>query len=475
MLEDVTSPFDGSVVGQVEKSDAAIAERAIARAVEAFPRYSTLPRFERADILARAAELLHDQRERFAVLIAREAGKPLYDARGEVSRGIFNLRNSAAEARRESGTEIPLDVDAAVATYQTVPTDRAASDNAGPRKKVGFVRRYPSGPILAITPFNFPLNLVLHKLAPALAVGATVVLKPAPQTPLTSFALAELLEQAGLPDGVLTVVHCDVDVADSMVRDERFAVVTFTGSAAVGWHIKSVAGRKKVLLELGGNGAVIVNHDGDIERAVGCVIRGGLVFAGQYCIGVQRVLVHSAVYDEFLRVLIEAAEKVRVGDPLEDGVECGPVIDERSAIRIESWVAEAAAAGADVRVGGSRTGTLVQPTVLTSTRPGMKVEDEEIFGPVVTVNSFDELDEAIDRVNASRYGLQGAIFTHDLRAALDAGDRIEVGALIVNDSPTFRVDSMPFGGQKESGLGREGTRYAMDEFTDLRLLVVDYS
>ena len=476
MLDTITSPYDGSTVGQLDKLDHAGADAAIATAVAAFGAYRDLPRFTRADILERAAQLLKERTETFARLIAQEAGKPLYDARGEVSRSIFNLRNAAAEGRRFSGEEVPLDVDEAVAVYQTVPGDQQRlSGRGGVRRKIGIARRSPSGPVLAITPFNFPLNLVLHKVAPALAVGATVVLKPAPQTPLTSVALAELLRDAGLPEGVLSVVHCDVEVADTMVRDDRFSVVTFTGSVAVGWRIKAAAGRKKVLLELGGNGAVIVHEDGDTARAVDCCVRGGMVFAGQYCIGVQRVLVHESVYDKFLGELLEAVRAVRTGDPLEEATQCGPVIDEGSAKRIESWIEEARAAGAVIEVGGTRSGTVVAPTVLTHTAAGMKVEDEEIFGPVVTVNPYRGIDEAIERVNASRFGLQGAIFTEDLRTALRAGDQVDVGALIVNDSPTFRVDSMPFGGQKESGLGREGTRFAMEELTDIRLLVLDYS
>jgi acyl-CoA reductase-like NAD-dependent aldehyde dehydrogenase len=481
MLDTITSPFDGSTVGTIEKSDRAAALSAIATARRAFPAYRDLPRFVRADILERAAAIVAERREEFAQLIAREAGKPLYDARGEVSRSIFNLRNAAAEGRRFGGEEVPLDVDEAVAVYQTVPGDHANldRDTSGHvhhiRKKIGLVRRLPSGPVLAITPFNFPLNLVLHKVAPALAVGATVVLKPAPQTPLTSVLLAEVLTEAGLPEGVLTVVHCDVDVADTMVRDERLHIVTFTGSAAVGWHIKNAAGRKKVLLELGGNGAVIVAEDGDVDRAVACSVRGGVVFAGQYCIGVQRILVHQSRYEEFVAKLRAAVAAVTVGDPLQDGVECGPVINAQSADRIEAWIGEAVAAGAVVETGGTREGNIIAPTVLSHTAVGMKVEDEEIFGPVVTVRPYEDFDDAIDQVNSSKYGLQGAVFTQDLRKAIRAGDRIDVGALIVNDSPTFRVDSMPFGGQKQSGLGREGTRWTMEELTDTRLLVMDYS
>ncbi|HRO60688.1 MAG TPA: aldehyde dehydrogenase family protein [Burkholderiaceae bacterium] len=343
------------------------------------------------------------------------------------------------------------------------------------RRRIGLARRYPIGVVLAIAPFNFPLNLVLHKVAPALAVGNSVVLKPAPQTPLTSRLLQEVFAEAGLPDGALEVCHCPVPLAESMVRDERFAMVSFTGSAKVGWHIKNIAGRKKVALELGGNGAVIVAEDAELEHAAARCVRGGVVYGGQYCIGVQRILVQRSVAERFTALLVDKVRACKVGNPLEEGVDVGPVIDEGSAIRIQSWVDEAVSQGARLLFGGKRERAVVQPTVLTDTRPGMKVEDDEIFGPVLTVNAYDSFDEAVQRAADSRYGLQGGLFTQDLRRAFQAIEDWEVGGLMINDVPIYRIDNMPFGGWKESGFGREGTRYAMEEMSDIRHLVVNYA
>jgi len=458
-------------------------EAAIAKAVAAFPKVRRLPRFVRADILLRASELLKQRREEFARLISAEAGKPLFDARGEVARSIYNLSNAAAEARRFSGEEVPLDVDGGIFEYQTtgrggVRINLADVDEetllAGSRR-FGLARRYPIGPILAISPFNFPLNLVLHKVAPAFAVGNSVVLKPAPQTPLTSLLLAEIFREAGMPEGAFTVVHCPVPLAERMVKDDRFAMVTFTGSAAVGWHIKALAGRKKVSLELGGNAAVIVCADADLELAATRCIRGGVVYGGQYCIGVQRILVERRVHDKFLDKLNGKLAACKVGDPGKEDTDVGPVIDERSAIRIKGWVDEAVAAGAKLVAGGQRDKAVVTPTVLASTRPGMKIEDEEVFGPVLTVNLFDEFADAVHRANNSRYGLQGGMFTNDLRRAFRAIEDWDVGGLMVNDVPIYRIDNMPFGGWKDSGLGREGTRYAMEDMTDIKHLVINYN
>lgn len=482
-LEPVLSPYDGRVVGEMEVADAEDIEQAIVQAQRAFEQMRNMPRFVRADILNRAADLLEDRRDEFVRTIAAESGKPLYDARGEVSRGIFNLRNAAIEARRNHGEEIPLDVDAGVFEYQTTDAqgrraslaDLDPSELAKMRRRVGISRRFPIGLILAIAPFNFPLNLVLHKVAPAIAAGNSVVLKPAPQTPLTSRLLQQLLADAGLPDGALAVCHCSVPLAESMVRDERFAMVTFTGSAKVGWHIKSIAGRKKVALELGGNGAVIVAEDADLDLAAARCVRGGVVYGGQYCIGVQRILVDARVRDAFEARLLDKLRACRVGNPMEEGIDVGPVINEASAIRIQSWTDEALAKGARLLAGGTRERAVVQPTLLTDTCPGMKVEDEEIFGPVLTLNSFQNFEEAVARANNSRYGLQGGIFTQDLRRAFQALETWDVGGLMINDVPIYRMDNMPFGGWKESGVGREGTRFAMDEMSEIKLLVINYA
>lgn len=481
--EKILSPFDGSVIGEMPVATAEDVENAIVRSQQAFQKMRKLPRFVRADILQRTAELLRQRSEEFVRTIASEAGKPVYDARGEVARAIFNLTNAAAEARRFGGEEVPLDVDAGVFEYQTTdsqgrPVALADLDSDAlnrMRRRVGIARRFPIGPILAISPFNFPLNLVVHKVAPAIAVGNSVVLKPAPQTPLTSLLLQEILTEAGLPDGAFEVLHCSVPLAESMVRDPRFAMVSFTGSARVGWHIKEIAGRKKVALELGGNGTVVVAEDADLDLAAARCVRGGVVYGGQYCIGVQRILVHESVAAAFTQKLLERVSACRVGDPMQEGIDVGPVIDEGSAIRIQSWVDEAIAAGARLLLGGTRSGAVVQPTVLTDTVKGMKVEDEEVFGPVLTVNSYRTFDEAIQRANDSRYGLQGGMFTNDMRRAFQAIEDWDVGGLMINDVPIYRIDNMPFGGWKDSGFGREGTRYTMEEMSDIKHLVINYA
>ncbi|QCI68532.1 aldehyde dehydrogenase family protein [Phreatobacter stygius] len=482
-FEVIRSPFDGAPVGEMPVADEAAVEAAVVAAGRAFETMRRLPRFARADILDRAAEILRRRRDEAVQIIAAEAGKPLYDARGEVARSLFNLTNAAAETRRFGGHEVPLDMDAGVFEYQTTTSSGAKldlakapiDDLAALRRRVGIARRFPIGPILAIAPFNFPLNLVLHKVAPAIAVGNSVVLKPAPQTPLTSLLLADVFREAGLPDGALSVVHCAVPLAEKLVRDERFAMVTFTGSAKVGWHIKAIAGRKKVALELGGNGAVIVCADADLDLAAARCVRGGMVYGGQYCIGVQRIMVERPVHDAFVEKLLACVRALKVGNPMQEGVDVGPVIDEGSAKRIESWIGEAKAGGARALIGGDRDRAVIQPCVLTDTQPGMKVEDEEIFGPVITVNPFDRFEDAVARANSGKYGLQGGLFTGDLKRAFRAIEDWDVGGLMVNDVPIYRLDNMPFGGWKESGLGREGTVYAMEEMTDIKHLVVNYA
>jgi len=478
----IRRPYDGREVGRMPVADAAAVESAIRRAEQGFQVMRRLPRFLRADILERAAQIVERRRAELVDLIAQEAGKPLYDARGELSRSVFNLRNAAAEARRIAGVEIPLDVDGAVFEYQNAgadgrPIDLSATDLEqldALRRRIGILRRFPIGPILAITPFNFPLNLVLHKVAPALAMGNSMVIKPAPQTPLTSLKILEIFEEAGLPDGALTVVHCPVPLAEQMVRDERFAMVTFTGSAKVGWHIKTLAGRKRVTLELGGNNAVIVAPDANLDFAAARCVRGGVVYGGQYCIGVQRILVHRDCYDGFRQRLLDRLAAIRIGNPLEEGIDVGPVIDLGSARRIESWIEEARAGGAEVAFGGKRRDTVVEPTLLERTGPDMRVEKDEVFGPVMTLNPIDSLEEGLRRANDSTYGLQGGFFTNDIRQALRALDEWDVGGLMINDVPIYRIDSMPFGGWRQSGLGREGTRFAMEEMSDAKLLVINY-
>lgn len=479
----IRCPYDGHVVGEMPVADAKAVEAAVLKAQRGFEVMKRLPRFVRADLLERVAGLIEARGPEIVALIAAEAGKPLHDARGELSRSLFNLRNAAREARAFAGQEVPLDVDGGVFAYQTARSDgsplrldEADLDSLGGLgRRFGIARRFPIGPVLAITPFNFPLNLVLHKVAPALAVGNSVILKPAPQTPLTSRLLAEVLAEAGAPEGALEVVHCDVPLAEALVRDPRIAMVSFTGSAKVGWHIKDIAGKKKVALELGGNGAVVVDADADVDFAAARCVRGGVVYGGQYCIGVQRIFVHGDVYDRFERALVAGVAACKVGNPLEEGVDVGPVIDEAAAKRIEAWISEAVDGGARVLIGGQRHGTVIQPTVLTDTTPEMKVEAEEIFGPVMTLARVDSVEEGVRRAADSRYGLQGGLFTNDLKAAFRALEAWDVGGLMINDVPIYRIDNMPFGGWNDSGFGREGTRYAMESMTDIKFLVVNYA
>lgn len=480
--EEILTPYDGAVVGKMPVSGDAEVEAAIERAQAGYETIKRMPRFVRADILEGTADIFEARRDEVVRLIASEAGKPLYDARGEVSRSLLNLRNAAREARSFSGEEVPLDIDGGVFEYQTARSDGTSLDlgsedldtlaNLG--RRMGIARRFPIGPILAITPFNFPLNLVLHKVAPAIAVGNSVILKPAPQTPLTSKLLAEIMIEAGLPENCLNVVHCEVPLAEKMVRDERIAMVTFTGSAGVGWHIKSIAGKKKVTLELGGNGAVVVAEDADVPFAAARCVRGGVVYGGQYCIGVQRIFAHKDIYDRFEAELVERVTACKVGNPLEEGIDVGPVIDVGAAKRIESWIREAVEGGARVLAGGNRYGAVVEPTVLVDTTPHMKVEAEEIFGPVMTLTRVESAEEGVKRAGESRYGLQGGYFTNNLKAAFGALETWDVGGLMINDVPIYRIDNMPFGGWKDSGFGREGTRYAMESMSDIKFLVINY-
>ena len=479
----IRCPYDGRAIGEIPVSNEEHAEQVIEQAVRSFQTMRKLPRFIRADILERTAAIIQDWREEFVELIAQESGKPIYDARGEVSRALFNLRNAAAEARAFSGAEIPLDVDASVFEYQIATTDGGQLDLAntdldtlaGLGRRIGLPRRLPIGPIFAVMPFKFPHNLVVHKVAPALAVGNSVVIKPAPQTPLTSLKLIEALRLAGLPEGAANVIHCPVPVAEKLVRDERFAMVSFTGSVKVGWHIKSIAGRKKVALELGGNGAVVVGEDADLDFAAARCVRGGVVYGGQYCIGVQRILVQQSVYADFRAKLLQRMQACKVGNPLEEGIDVGPVIDAAAANRIESWIKAASDAGATVLTGGERQGNVITPTILENTTPDMLVEKEEIFGPVVTLNPIASIEEGVQRANDSRFGLQGGLFTRNIQAAFRALEDWDVGGLMINDVPIYRIDNMPFGGWKESGFGREGTRFAMEEMTDIKFMVVNYA
>jgi acyl-CoA reductase-like NAD-dependent aldehyde dehydrogenase len=452
---EIRGPYDRSVIGRVFQGRREHAEAAIAAAVKAFGTTRRLPAFERQRMLRRVAEGISQRKEEFAHTMAQEAGKPIKAARTEVERSIFTFTVAAEESTRIYGEYLPLD-------WQEFTVGRW-----------GIVKRFPLGPIAGITPFNFPLNLVAHKVAPAIAAGCTMVIKPAPQTPLTALLLAEVVQQAGWPDGALNVLPLSNEDAGLLVTDERLKMVSFTGSAPVGWDIKRRAGKKKVLLELGGNAGVIVHSDADVAFAAERCVAGGFVYAGQTCISVQRILVERSVCGKFTDALLTGVKKLKSGDPLQDSTDVGPLIRESDAIRASEWIQEAVGGGARVLIGGQRRGSMLEPTVLTGTRPDMKVNCQEIFAPVVTVEPYDDFYDAIRQVNRSSYGLQVGIFVRDAKLLFNAYEELEVGGVIAGDVPTFRIDHMPYGGIKDSGLGREGLRYAIEEMTEPRLLVMN--
>jgi acyl-CoA reductase-like NAD-dependent aldehyde dehydrogenase len=451
--QEVRSPYSGEIVGRVPKAGADETRRAI-DAAEAAMR-EPLPAHKRAEILVRVAGALGRRHEEVARLISDEAGKPLKAAKIEASRAMSTYTFSAVEARKLVGEMIPMD-----------------ASQAG-EGKLAFTLRRPLGVVGAISPFNFPLNLVAHKIAPALAAGCAVVLKPASQTPLSALFLAELEAEAGLPAGWLNVVVGPAsEIGDVLVEDERVKVITFTGSSAVGWKLRERAPRKRVNLELGNATPLIVEADADIEAATSATAQHGFSFAGQSCISIQRVYVHRAVYDDFVGRLGPKVEALAVGDPADEETDVGPVIDEDARDRILAWIEEARRGGAQILVGGGLDGELIRPTVIANSGPELKVSCEEVFGPVVTVNPFDSLEEAIELANGTRYGLQAGIFTNNVQTAFRAAQELEFGGVTVNEAPTFRADQMPYGGVKDSGNTREGPAYTVRELTEERVVVL---
>ncbi len=454
-LVEVRAPYDGAVVGRVIQARRQHAEAAIAAAVKAFGTTRRLPAFERQRVLRRVAEGILQRKEEFSRTLSQEAGKPIKLARAEVERASFTFTVAAEESTRIYGEYLPLD-------WQEYTAGRW-----------GIVRRFPLGPIAGITPFNFPLNLVAHKVAPAIAAGCSMVLKPAPQTPLSSLLLAEVVQQAGWPDGGLNVLPLSNDDASLLVTDDRLKLISFTGSAAVGWQIKKNSGKKKVVLELGGNAGVIVHGDADVAYAADRCVAGSFNYAGQTCISVQRIVVEQSVYGKFLDALLAGVKELKTGDPAEESTDVGPLIRESDAIRAADWVQEAVRGGARLLCGGHRQGSILEPTVLTGTKHDMKVNCQEIFAPVVTVEPYQDFEQALRQINDSAYGLQAGIFTRDAKRMFQAYDELEVGGLVAGDVPSFRIDHMPYGGIKDSGLGREGLRYAIEEMTESKLLVMN--
>jgi aldehyde dehydrogenase (NAD+) len=446
--------YDKQDLGSVCLAERGEVSAAVSAAWHARRAMQELSSGAREAALLTITEELRARAEEFAHMITAETGKPISLARGEVARSIITFSLCAEEAKRSHGETIALD---------TTPTSEG---------RYGIVRRFPKGIVVAIGPFNFPLNLIAHKVGPAIAAGCPFVLKPPPQAPLTSLMLGALLAKANLPEGAFSVLPCENDVAQALATDERVAVVSFTGSDAVGWHLRELAPRKTVLLELGGNAAVIVEPDTELELAAQRIVTGAFAHAGQVCIKVQRVFAHESIAQPLLKRIVELTEAIGCGDPTHEEVICGPMISEQAAIRVEAWVNEARAMGANVICGGERDGQFYRPTWLTEVPEDAKVSCNEVFGPVGVFGRYHDFEAAIHAVNASPFGLQCGVFTGSLFKTSQAFELLEVGAVIINDVPTYRVDHMPYGGIKASGLGREGPKYVIDEFTEPRLLAV---
>ena len=448
------SPYTGETVARIGIPDADDIESAVAKAVAAFPKLESLPAHARAAALSHVGRRVLEETEDLARLITAESGKPVRWSRVEAARGAANFQRAAEEAKRFSGELIRLDED-------PVGTGR-----------VGLVRRFPIGPVLGITPFNFPMNLVSHKVAPALAVGAPIILKPASQTPMTALRLAELVAETELPAGALSVLPVPSgELLDRLVDDPRLPIVSYTGSE-IGWKIKARLPKKRVLLELGGNAAAIVHADANVPAAARSVALGAFIQAGQTCISTQRVFVHRSIGQEFTEALVEITRSLRTGDPFDEETMVGPMVTSAAADRVSEWIDEAQGLGAALLCGGERDGNAIAPAVLVGGAREARLWREEAFGPVVMLGLYDSIDEAFELVNESRFGIQAGVFTSDIGVALKAHRQLEVGNVVVGDSPSYRSDSMPYGGSKDSGTGREGVRWAMEEMTDSRGLIL---
>lgn len=452
---EITNPYNNDVIGTTYLASAEQVEEAIVAAESAFQIMRTMPVFDRVAILMGLASRMREHRDALARMISLEAGKPIREAEVEADRGVFTVETAAEEAKRIGGDVMPLDL---------LPSSKG---------RFGIMRRFPIGPVSGISPFNFPLNLALHKLAPALASGNPIVLKPPTRDPLVMLMIAELLDDLGLPAGAVSILPMNREVGDILVEDDRFKLLSFTGSPDVGWEMKARAGRKKVVLELGGNAGVVVDDNSDLDYAAQRVRVGAFAYAGQVCISVQRVFVHEAVYESFKERLIAETDRIVLGDPLDRATDLGPMIDAKAATRSEGWINDAVAGGARVLTGGKADGRFLQPTIIENAPRESFVCSREAFAPLVTLFPVKSFKEAIEAVNDSLFGLQAGIFTNDLEKSLYAFENIEAGGVILNDIPTYRIDHMPYGGIKDSGLSREGLRYAIEDMTEMRLLVVN--
>ncbi len=450
----VLDKYTNAVFAEVALADAQVIDRAIAAAVEAERPMAELAAFERRAVLEHVLTRVFERQAELSELLCTEAGKPIKDARGEVTRLMDTFRIAMEESTRIGGEVMPLDITPRTKGYR------------------GFTKRVPIGACSFISPFNFPLNLAAHKIAPAIAAGCPFVLKPASLTPLGALVLGEILAETALPPGAFSILPCSRDAADLFVTDERLKLLSFTGSAEVGWKMKTRAGKKKVTLELGGNAAVIVDADADIEAVVPRIVFGAFYQSGQSCISVQRILVHESLYEKLRSRLVAATAVLKAGDPHDENTFIGPMISEGEANRLKSWIDEAHAHGARILTGGALVGTMLEPTLVEDVSPADSLYAEEAFGPAAILETFSDFDEALTRVNRGRYGLQAGIFTKDINKAMRAWDILEVGGVVVGDVPSFRVDNMPYGGVKDSGLGREGIRSAIEDMTEVRLMVV---
>jgi len=453
----VTDKYTGEVATRVAQADAATIDAGIAACVEAAEPMARMAAYERQAVLAHCVTRFQERSDELALALCIEAGKPIRDSRGEVTRLIDTFRIAAEESVRMTGEVQPLDISPRAKGYQ------------------GMWKRVPIGPCSFVSPFNFPLNLAAHKIAPALAVGCPFVMKPASRTPLGALIIGEVLAETALPKGAFSILPAHREGADLFTTDERLKLLSFTGSPEVGWDLKARAGKKKVVLELGGNAAVIVDQDirgPDLDDAVERIIFGAFYQSGQSCIGVQRIIIHASVYEELRDRLVAKTKTLVMGDPKDEATFIGPMIDEKEARRLEGWIEAARAGGAKVLCGGGREGAMLEATLMEGVGREAKLYAEEAFGPVAILSRFDDFDAALDEVNDSRFGLQAGVFTRDLFRMMRAWDRLDVGGVVIGDVPSYRVDNMPYGGVKDSGLGREGVRFAMEDMTEIRNLVI---
>lgn len=453
---EVNNPYNQQLLAKIYSSTTEDVEKAVNCAYEVFQQtMRDLPAHERSKILRKSAILLEERSEEFARVISQEAGKPIVEARGEVTRAIQVLQLASEAAKSLNGEQIVMDT------------------AIGGEKQMGFAKRVPLGVVAAITPFNFPLNLALHKIAPAIAIGNTVVLKPAEKTPISSLLLHELLQEAGLPIGALNIVNgYGVDLVETLVTHPKVKKVTFTGSGKVGWHINELAKNKHVTLELGSNAPNIIFDDANLEHAATAIAMGGYTFAGQACVSAQRVFVHQKVYEQFVTLLKDKIEQLKIGDPAQESTQLGPMITEEAAIRAEDWINEAVADGATIRTGGNRNGTFLKPTIIENVKPSMNVVCMEVFAPIVVMIPFEDEKSVVEQANDTEYGLQAGVFTSDINRAFKIADQLEMGGVWINEVSVRRYDHIPYGGVKQSGIGKEGIRYAIEGMSDLKFIGV---